>query len=1021
MGRNGGSEGLSPVEDVGDLGYPSTRGSGFPFKRSRALGTDDGDQRVDRRSSRLHRRGGRKGFPVKGKSILYIFLLFAVLAYLVMQSSMMAGFRPGGGERLKDGKMLRKCLKFAPLSIWKSSRRRESLEHFQLERSSGTREPRLAFVVGSMKKDSSSLLLLTVVKRLQQIGYRSTIFAIEHGEVYSLWEQIGCELSILGSGGSSHVDWSLFEGVILSSLEAKTTISSLIQEPFSSIPVIWAVFEDTLGKRLMLYGELGWHRLIDEWKTAFHRANVVVFPDFSLPMLYNMLDTGNFFVISGTPADVWAADRFARFHSKNQVRVDNGFLDDDLIIVVVGSSLFYNELPWDYTVAMHTIGHFLMKLKRAQDHQGGSFKFVFLCGNSTDVYDETLQEVSLRLGLPNDSVKHYSMDSDVNSVLLMADIVLYGSFQDEQGFPSLLTRAMFFEKPIIAPDLSIIKKYIVDGVHGLIFRARNLESLTRSFSLLVSGMKLSKFANVIATSGKLLARDMLSSNCITGYVKLLENVLEFPSECLLPRPVDELKQQTWEWSLFSQETELMDIKAARDTSSVLEALEREYAGKDHIISNSTEIGTDSLELDILTPLDWDVMKGMENSEELENLESEEHNERTERTLGSWDEIYRAVKKSEKIKFESNEKDEGELERIGQSLCIYEIYGGQGAWPFLHHGSLYRGLSLSTTARRSRSDDVDAVSRLQLLNDSYYRDRLCEIGGMFSIAKMVDNIHRTPWIGFQSWQAGGRNVSLSGKAEYVLENTLQVDTKGDVVYFWVSADIGRRTEQNAKHDFWSFCDILNAGRCSELFEMGFRLMYNIPPEIDALPPMPNDGGYWSTLHSWAMPTPSFLEFVMFSRMFVDAIDTLHHNFSNINRCLLGSLKQERRHCYCRILELLVNIWAYHSGRKMVYINPVSGFLEEQHPLQQREEVMWVKYFNYTLLKSMDEDLAEEADDGDHLNERWLWPLTGEVYWQGINDREREERYRQKMDKKKKTKEKLLERLKYGYKQRTLGGA
>jgi hypothetical protein len=65
----------------------------------------------------------------------------------------------------------------------------------------------------------------------------------------------------------------------------------------------------------------------------------------------------------------------------------------------------------------------------------------------------------------------------------------------------------------------------------------------------------------------------------------------------------------------------------------------------------------------------------------------------ERNLGDWDEIYRNARKSEKLKFEANERDEGELERTGQPVCIYEIYSGAGSWPFLHHGSLYRGLSL----------------------------------------------------------------------------------------------------------------------------------------------------------------------------------------------------------------------------------------------------------------------------------------------------------------------------------------
>lgn len=65
----------------------------------------------------------------------------------------------------------------------------------------------------------------------------------------------------------------------------------------------------------------------------------------------------------------------------------------------------------------------------------------------------------------------------------------------------------------------------------------------------------------------------------------------------------------------------------------------------------------------------------------------------EKNPGVWDEIYRNIRKSEKLKFEENERDEGELERTGQPVCIYEIYSGAGAWPFLHHGSLYRGLSL----------------------------------------------------------------------------------------------------------------------------------------------------------------------------------------------------------------------------------------------------------------------------------------------------------------------------------------
>lgn len=64
---------------------------------------------------------------------------------------------------------------------------------------------------------------------------------------------------------------------------------------------------------------------------------------------------------------------------------------------------------------------------------------------------------------------------------------------------------------------------------------------------------------------------------------------------------------------------------------------------------------------------------------------------------------------------------------------------------------------SRTERRLRSDDVDAISRLPLLNSAYYRNILCEMGGLFSVANKVDDVHKRPWIGFQSWHVAGSEV------------------------------------------------------------------------------------------------------------------------------------------------------------------------------------------------------------------------------------------------------------------------
>lgn len=1023
---NSGGTGLYPIRDRFRF-KRNPKPTSIPVSKTSAAASLS-----DRRRSHVHGGGSvftRKLFSVRGKTLCYLCILIVVFAFalvsVVLQSSIASMVFRQGGDGV--GRTVREGLKFGSSLKFVSSRIERGFE-IELARNKprvGIRSPRLAIILGNMKSEPSSLMLLTVMKNLRELGYMLQIYATEDSKTKQIWEKTVDQVSILSPENYGHIDWSIFDGVVVNSLESHDAISSLMQEPFCSVQLIWIIQEDTLANRLTLYEDMGWEHLIAYWKSAFRRADVVVFPDFSFPMLYSVLDTGNFFVIPGSPVDVWAAERYLKAHSKSQLRIKHGFGENDMLVLVVGSSFFYNELSWDYAVAMHNLGPLLTNYAR-EGELGSLFRFVFVCGNSSSAYNDALQDIAGHLGLQRDSVGHYGLDGDVDEMLLISDIVLYGSSQDEQGFPSLLTRAMTFGVPVIAPDYPVIKKYVVDGEHGIIFSKDKPDELMKAFLLLISKGKLSNYAHTIAASGKLHAKNMQASECIAGYMKLLDSVLTLPSDSMLPGLISQLKQGEWEWDLFSEETDqwssnmtyLNTEDAIRNTSVIYDIEEHMIPILDlRTYQNESEIMVD----DIPTELDWDILNEIDSLEEVEKVELEEIEGRTDKSYGVWEELYRDAKRAEKLKSEANERDEGELERTGQPLCIYEVYNGAGAWPFLHHGSLYRGLSLSTKSRRLRSDDVDAVGRLSILNETYYRDILLEMGGMFSIANRVDNVHKRPWIGFQSWRAAARKVSLSSKAERVLEGTVQQKHRGDVVYFWARVDMdGELAGNDHVLTFWSMCDILNAGNCRTAFQDTFRRMYALPSYVEALPPMPEDGGYWSSLHSWVMATPSFLEFIMFSRMFTDSLDSLHMNASTTSECLLGSSVSENQHCYCRLLELLVNVWAYHSARTMVYIDPNSGSLEEQHPVEQRKGFMWTKYFNATLLKSMDEDLAESADDGDHPYEMWLWPRTGEVHWQGIYEREREERYRIKMDKKRKQKEKILERLKFGYKQKTLAG-
>lgn len=60
------------------------------------------------------------------------------------------------------------------------------------------------------------------------------------------------------------------------------------------------------------------------------------------------------------------------------------------------------------------------------------------------------------------------------------------------------------------------------------------------------------------------------------------------------------------------------------------------------------------------------------------------------------------------------------------------------------------------------------------------------------------------------------VSLSFDAEKALEETIQENPKGDVIYFWARMDIDDGLiGSNAMLTFWSMCDVFNGGNCRQV--------------------------------------------------------------------------------------------------------------------------------------------------------------------------------------------------------------
>ncbi|XP_075488054.1 uncharacterized protein LOC142527203 [Primulina tabacum] len=775
-----------------------------------------------------------------------------------------------------------------------------------------------------------------------------------------------------------------------------------MQEPFKNIPLVWTIHEQMLAARLKQYASKNQSKMIDDWRKVFSRATVVVFPNYILPMAYSICDPGNYLVIPGFPQEAWKAEKLmVSYNDYAPLPVESG--TDDFVIAVVGYQLLYKGIWLEHALVLQA----LYPLLTGFSNSSSSLKIVILAGDPTSNYEKAVETIAQNLNYPKETVKCVSVDEDTDNVLRTADIVIYGSFLEEHTFPGILLKAMFLGKPIVAPDLPRIRKYVWDSVNGYLFLTEDIKGLTEIMFQMLSNGNLSLLALKAALNGKQTAKHIMVSEGIRGYASLLENIIILPSEVAVSRAVEDIPTEIQiEWIFDSSESTEYTDPTNEITKRFLDEVEKQFNSK-HKENTLVSIAANDSVLRVI----WEEQKQSDTDKMINSIQEEELMERTDLLEGLWEEVYRNVRRSDQSLHERNGE---ELERTGQPLCIYEPYFGEGAWRFLHRTSLYRGLRLSTKGKRPGADDVDAPTRLPLLNDSYYRDVMGDFGAFLAIANRTDRIHKNAWIGFQSWRVTARKESLSKAAEKSLVEDIEAQRHGDTLYFWARIDKDPRSSMI--QDFWTFCDVLNAGNCRIAFSEAMKIMYGIKQNLDILPPMPLEKSTFSVMHCWVLPTKSFMEFVMFSRMFVDALDALFYdNHQKTGRCYLSLSKGN--HCYSRILELLINVWAYHSGRRMVYVDPKTGSMQEQHMLESRRGRMWIEWFELRTLKSMDQDLAEEFDY-ENPERHWLWPSTGEVFWKGIHEKEKKLRYKEKERRRQRIRERI-QRLKQRPRQKALG--
>lgn len=123
--------------------------------------------------------------------------------------------------------------------------------------------------------------------------------------------------------------------------------------------------------------------------------------------------------------------------------------------------------------------------------------------------------------------------------------------------------------------------------------------------------------------------NMLASECIASYAELLESVLHFPSDTLLPYSISHIQQKTWWWDI-ERETKQnntmvnnssLRYEHSRQISNIVYVLEEDFLMR--LVDKGSQLENKTYTEDLPNQSDWVDVHEMEAIEDLDSLEIQE--------------------------------------------------------------------------------------------------------------------------------------------------------------------------------------------------------------------------------------------------------------------------------------------------------------------------------------------------------------------------------------------------------------
>lgn len=110
--------------------------------------------------------------------------------------------------------------------------------------------------------------------------------------------------------------------------------------------------------------------------------------------MYSTFDTGNFFVIPGSPAEAWKIDTRVK-SEKDYLRAKMGYGPEDIVVTIVGSELLYRGLWLEHSIVLRALLPLLEDFS-SDDNSLSHLEIIVLSGDPTSNYSSAVEVIIQR-------------------------------------------------------------------------------------------------------------------------------------------------------------------------------------------------------------------------------------------------------------------------------------------------------------------------------------------------------------------------------------------------------------------------------------------------------------------------------------------------------------------------------------------------------------------------------------------------------------------------------------------------